>query len=172
MFFVRDMRATVHWYESIGFTVADRYEDGGELMFARLSFGNGEFTLSPGGTTGPRDVRLWFFTDRVQELYELLKERQLRVAQAALTGGSSEEAEVRFEEDFYEPFYGGRQFSIRDNNDLSLIFWQPAWLEPPLPEKRNTSSLAQRFDRIDGDRPPARTEARDERDTEQDPGSQ
>jgi hypothetical protein len=37
---------------------------------------------------------------------------------------------VRFEEDLYEPFYGGRQFSIRDNNDLSLIFWQPTWLQP------------------------------------------
>jgi len=111
MFRVRDMRATVRWYESIGFEVHDRYEDGGELTFARLSFGDGEFTLSPGGTTGPRDVSLWFFTDRVRELYALLKERH-----------------VRFEEDLYEPFYGGRQFSIADVNGLNLIFWQPPWL--------------------------------------------
>jgi hypothetical protein len=46
---------------------------------------------------------------------------------------------MRFEEDFYEPFYGGRQFSIRDNNDLSLVFRQPAWLEPPLPEISSTT---------------------------------
>jgi hypothetical protein len=131
MFRVSDMRATVRWYESIGFTAEDRYEDGGELMFARLCFGKGEFTLSPGGTAGPRDVSLWFFTDRVQELYELLKERQLRAAQAPLTGGFSQEPEVRFDEDLYEPFYGGRPFSIRDNNDLSLIFWQPTWLQRP-----------------------------------------
>jgi catechol 2,3-dioxygenase-like lactoylglutathione lyase family enzyme len=128
MFTVRDMRATVRWYESIGFTVHDRYEDGNELMFARLSLGDGEFTLSPGGTTGPRDVSLWFFTERVRELYALLKERQLSSARAAATSG--ENAAVRFEEDLYEPFYGGLQFSIADNNGLHLIFWQPTWLAP------------------------------------------
>jgi ankyrin repeat protein len=131
MFFVHDMRATVRWYESIGVTVADRYEDAGELIFARLCFGNGEFTLSPGGDPGgPRDVRLWFFTDKVEELYQLLKERQLRVAQVGLSGGASTEPDVQFDEDLYEPFYGGRQFSVRDNNGLSLIFWQPDWLSP------------------------------------------
>ncbi len=130
MFAVRDMRATVRWYESIGFTVDDRYEDRGELLFARVSYGNGEFALSPGGTPGPRDVTLWFYTDRVHELYRLLKERQLRAAQAAPSVGSSEEPEVRFAEDLYEPFYGGRQFSIQDNNGLTLIFWQPKWLAP------------------------------------------
>jgi ankyrin repeat protein/catechol 2,3-dioxygenase-like lactoylglutathione lyase family enzyme len=130
MFRVPDMRATVHWYESIGFTVDERYEDGGELMFARVSFGNGELTLSPGGTAGPRDVSLWFFTDRVQQLYERLKERQLRAAQSALAGSAGDEPDVRFQEDLYEPFYGGRQFSILDNNDLPLIFWQPVWLHP------------------------------------------
>jgi len=129
MFSVRDMRATVRWYESIGFTVDDRYEDCGELLFAKLSFRNGEFALGPGGTPGPRDVTLWFFTDRIQEFYQLLKERQLRAVQAAVSG-SSEEPEVQFEEDLYEPFYGGRQFSIRDNNGLTLIFWQPEWLSP------------------------------------------
>lgn len=139
MFRVPDMRATVRWYESIGFTAEDRYEDGGELVFARLCFGKGELTLSPGGTAGPRDVSLWFFTDRVQELYEVLKEQQLRVAQAALTGDRSSEPEVRFQEDLYEPFYGGRQFSIRDNNDLSLIFWQPTWLQPSATQTGSTT---------------------------------
>jgi hypothetical protein len=60
------------------------------------------------------------------------------VAQAALTG-SSGELEIRFEEDLYVPFYGGRQFSIRDNNDLSLSFWQPAWLEPSSSEASSTT---------------------------------
>jgi hypothetical protein len=32
--------------------------------------------------------------------------------------------------DLYTPFYGGRQFSIRDINGLALIFWQPEWLAP------------------------------------------
>lgn len=74
-------------------------------------------------------MSLWFYTDHVQELYQLLKERQIRVAHAALTG-SSDEPEVRFEEDLYVPFYGGHQFSIQDNNGLTLIFWQPEWLSP------------------------------------------
>jgi len=129
MFSVPDMRATVRWYESIGFRVEDRYEDGGQLMFARLSFGDGEFTLSPGGSPGPRGVSLWFFTDRVRDVYAAIKHRQLRSAQAAAPD-SGEYAEVRFEEDLYEPFYGGLQFSIQDNNGLHLIFWQPAWLAP------------------------------------------
>ncbi len=129
MFFVSDMRATVRWYESIGFRVVDRYEDSGDLMFARLAFGKSEFSLSPGGQPGPRDVRLWFCTDRIQDLYQLLKDQQLRVAQGTPTS-CSDKPEIRFEEDLYVPFYGGRQFSIQDNNGLSLIFWQPDWLSP------------------------------------------
>ena len=129
MFAVRDMRATVRWYQSIGFTPQDEYEDGGELVFARLTFGNGEFTLGPGGNPGPANVSLWFFTDRVQELYEVLKARQLRAAGRAFDAADGE-VEVRFEEDLYSPFYGGRQFSIRDINGLALIFWQPEWLAP------------------------------------------
>jgi len=139
MFFVADMRATVRWYESIGFSVDDSYEDGGQLVFARLSFGNGEFTLSPEprtgnpepGTSGPRGVSLWFLTDRVQELYQLLKERQLRAAHGSLSEDSSTEPVVRFEEDLYQPFYGGHQFSIQDVNGLTLVFWQPEWLPSP-----------------------------------------
>ena len=128
MFFVRDVRATVRWYESIGFTVSDRFEDGDQLVFAHLTLGNGEFTLSPGGEAGPRDVRLWFFTDRVEELYRALKARQIRAAHAALADVPSDEPEVWFEEDLYRPFYGGRQFSVRDLNGLELIFWQPDWM--------------------------------------------
>ena len=128
MFSVGDMRATVRWYESIGFNVDDRYEDGGELVFARLSFGDGELTLSPGGNPGPRGVSLWFFTDRVRDVYAALKTRQLRPSSSA-SSESNDDAEVRFDEDLYEPFYGGLQFSIRDNNGLHLIFWQPSWLE-------------------------------------------
>lgn len=127
MFAVRDVRTTARWYQSIGFTLEDEYEDSGELVFARLTFGSGELTLSPGGNPGPRDVTLWFFTDRVQALYETLKRRQQR-AQGGVSKVDGAESEVRFEEDLYTPFYGGRQFSIRDINGLTLVFWQPEWL--------------------------------------------
>ena len=85
MFAVQNMSATLRWYESIGFTVQDRHQEGDEILFARLSFGNGEFAFSPGGNPGPRDVTLWFFTDRVQELYAALWKRQMRAAQSWCT---------------------------------------------------------------------------------------
>ena len=126
---VRDVRATVRWYQAIGFTLHDEYEDSGELVFARLTFGNGEFTLGPGRNPGPRDVTLWFFTDRVEALYDALRQRQLS-AEGRAPNAVAGEFEVRFDEDLYTPFYGGRQFSIRDINGLTLIFWQPDWLTP------------------------------------------
>ena len=64
---------------------------------------------------------------RVQDLYALLKAREVCSAHAALAGTPAD-PEVRFEEDLYTPFYGGRQFSISDINGVSLIFWQPDWL--------------------------------------------
>jgi hypothetical protein len=63
MFIVSDMEATVRWYTAIGFTLEDSYEDAGELIFARLSLGKGELTLSPGASIGPQNVRLWFLTN-------------------------------------------------------------------------------------------------------------
>jgi catechol 2,3-dioxygenase-like lactoylglutathione lyase family enzyme len=119
MFWVADMRATVAWYESIGFRVEDRFEDDGELVFARVTFGAGAFALSPGAKTGPRDVRMWFFTDRVRELYRAVK-----------TAAEAGNPAIVFDEELYQPFYGGEQFSIHDPNGLSLIFWQPVWLSP------------------------------------------
>jgi len=112
MFRVRDVRATARWYESLGFTLTDEYEDSGEVTFARLTFGKSEFTLSSGSESGPREVSLWFYVNDVRRLYEQLKSAQLR-----------------FQEDLYAPFYGGHQFSIEDPNGLSLIFWQPEWIE-------------------------------------------
>ncbi len=118
----RDMRAKVAWYRSLGFELEASHEDGGELVFAMLSLGGGRFTLSPGGSA--RDVTLWFTVDAIEPLYRLLKQRQLRAAHAALAGESSEEPEVRTEEDLYEPFYGGRQFSVSDLDGIHLVFHQ------------------------------------------------
>jgi ankyrin repeat protein len=126
MFTVSDMGATVRWYRALGFQIVDKYEDSGDLVFARLALGKCEFTLSPGATTGPRDVSLWLYTTRVDEIYHRLKARQLDAASGL--GDGDEAVEVCFEEDLYVPFYGGRQFSIRDPNGLTLIFWHPEWL--------------------------------------------
>ena len=121
MFRVPDMRATVGWYRALGFSVLEEFEDGSELIFARLALGVCELTLSPGATTGPREVSVWLFTDRIEDLYHRVRARQLRAVSSTPAPG---DVEVRFTEDLYTPFYGGRQFSIQDPNGLNLIFWQ------------------------------------------------
>ena len=42
-----------------------------------------------------------------------------RVLEAAQAG----RAGIEFVEDIYDPFYGGRQFSIRDLNGYMLVFY-------------------------------------------------
>lgn len=109
MLLVRDMHATLAWYQSFGFSLDESHEDDGEIAFARLTLGHGSLTLSPGGNPGPRDVRLWFLMDRVEDLYDAIKQRP----------------DIRFEEELYQPFYGGSQFSVSDCNGVHLIFWRP-----------------------------------------------
>jgi hypothetical protein len=123
---VPDVRATVRWYQSIGFVLEDAYEEDGALVFARLTLGSGEFAISVGGESELRAVSIWFFTDRVQELYEAMRARPHEAGGVA----AATDAEIRFEEDLYTPFYGGQQFSIRDINGMALVFWQPEWLSP------------------------------------------
>lgn len=66
-------------------------------------------------------VALWFRTARIEELYQAFRARQLAAARAALAGVSNP-IEVQFLELLYQPFYGGRQFSIRDPSGLELVF--------------------------------------------------
>jgi hypothetical protein len=60
------------------------------------------------------NVRLWFYTDEVDGLYEHLKARQLGEAREVLEGRPVRDEAIRFDEELYDPFYGGRQASIRD----------------------------------------------------------
>jgi hypothetical protein len=68
-------------------------------------------------------VSLWFITDKVEGLYQLFKSRQLAAAQSVITGEPSDHKGGEFIEDLYEPFYGGKQFSIRDLNGYMLVFY-------------------------------------------------
>jgi ankyrin repeat protein len=136
MFRVKNVRETVRWYRALGFRLVEEYEDGHEVTYARLAFGKCEFGLSTGASTGPRDVSLWIYTDRVEELYERLKAYQ-RAAVDQKTSGDEDLVEVRFDEDLYSPFYGGRQFSVRDPDGLSVIFYYPDW--PARSEKTEDS---------------------------------
>lgn len=110
---VTDVAATLDWYTSIGFTEVGRYEDGGVVNWGMVSFGSAEIMLGMMGTPGPKGVSVWLYTDAVDQLYTLLKARQLSDPQAGIV----------FDEELYEPFYGGRQFSLRDPNGYGLVFY-------------------------------------------------
>jgi len=116
MILVPDIARSLDWYTTMGFKELGRYEEDGVVNFGMVSFGNAELMFRLGETPKPsggdiwlgRDVTLWFYTDAIDEQYQFFKPR----AQIA--------------EDLYEPFYGGRQFSIVDPNGYILIFLEPA----------------------------------------------
>jgi uncharacterized glyoxalase superfamily protein PhnB len=110
MIHVPDVRATVSWYESIGFVVLNTNEDADDGMnFALLGYGNSQIMLNAGGRLSNedrREVDLYVRTDDVDRLHERLKDRvQIRV-------------------DLNETFYGTREFIVRDPNGFWLTFGQ------------------------------------------------
>jgi uncharacterized glyoxalase superfamily protein PhnB len=110
MITVPDIARTLDWYISIGFKELGRYEEDGRVNFGMLSFGKAELMLRPGGKAGPHDVDLWFYTDKVDDLYQVLKSAE----------------GIEFVEEIYDAFYGAREFGIRDLNGYTLYFIQPS----------------------------------------------
>ena len=126
MIYVPDVARALDWYASIGFTEISRYEDDGLVNFGIVSFGKAELMLNMHGKPRPHDASLWFYTDQVDQLYQLLKGRQLEAAQAALAGKPGDREGIQFEQDIEDMFYGARQFCIRDLNGYELYFIQSA----------------------------------------------
>jgi ankyrin repeat protein len=125
---VRDIEATVAWYRAVGFEVGGTNVDSGTMNWASVHFGSAEimFTLSPADSDDRMSgLSLWMDTDRLDELYALLKERQMERARAALEGRPSDLPDVAFAADLYTAFYGQREFAIRDPNGVTLNFCQP-----------------------------------------------
>jgi ankyrin repeat protein/catechol 2,3-dioxygenase-like lactoylglutathione lyase family enzyme len=125
MIMVPDVARALEWYTSIGFRELARYADDGYVNFGMVSFGDAELMLNMHGKPGVHDVSLWFYTDRIDSLYELLKSRRLAAAHAQLTGQSDDNEGIVFEQDIEDVFYGARQFGIRDPNGYILYFIQP-----------------------------------------------
>src|SRR5881628_1169421 len=101
MIHVPDVRATLHWYETIGFTARAVHEDDGEMTWAAVRLGDGELMLNVGGTTSTahrREVDLYVSTAGVDDLYARLQGR------------------VELVEELHDTFYGMREFIIRDCN--------------------------------------------------------
>jgi len=110
MIHVPDVRAPAAWYQSVGFTVRATHEDDGEMSWAAIRFGSGEFMLNEGGRTSDadrREVDLYLTTDDVEGWYRRLNER------------------VDVIEPLHDTFYGMREFIIRDINRFWITFGQP-----------------------------------------------
>ena len=112
MIHVPNVRATVDWYQNIGFNVIDTYGDDGDgLSFAILSFGGSEVMFNQGGQPSTRDRRevdLYVYADNVDELYARVKDKVEVVANP------------------HDTFYGMREFIIRDLNRFWMTFGQPS----------------------------------------------
>ncbi len=125
---VPDMKRTIAWYESIGFALARSHGEDGKLDWASMRFGDAEIMFVPSTDPGGgamSALSLWIRTERLDDLYSLLKQRQLERAHAALAGEAADEPDVQFTGDLYTAFYGQREFSIRDPNGVDLNFYQP-----------------------------------------------
>lgn len=109
MIHVPDVRATVEWYQQIGFTVAGTYGDetGDNFSFAMMSFGETTVMFNTDGATSDkhrREVDLYVYTDNIDEIYEQLKDRVDVVVQP------------------HDQFYGMREVIIRDLNRFWITF--------------------------------------------------
>jgi ankyrin repeat protein len=125
---VPDLEGTLAWYRAVGFEVMGTHEADGRLDWAAVSFGGAELMFVP--TTDAwrartEGVSFWIDTDRLDDLYRVLKHRQLERARAALVGEPVRVPDVRFTADLYTTHYGQRGFGIRDPNGVELIFSQP-----------------------------------------------
>lgn len=120
---VPDIAQTLDWYTSIGFTEIGRVGSGGSVDWGMASFGKAQLMFMP-GKADPQAVRLWFYTSRIDRLYQLFKSRLVHSAQFALSGAPASDARIEIIEDIYDPPYGGREFGIRDLNGYALYFMQ------------------------------------------------
>jgi ankyrin repeat protein len=122
---VPDVRATVEWYQSIGFVLEGAFSLDTDEAWAGVYLGGAFIMFIPGGKAGPaHPVSFWIRTNRIAELYEALKQRQLERSSDVLAGRAPKIPEARFTSDIHDTFYGEREFSIVDLNGYDLNFAQ------------------------------------------------
>jgi ankyrin repeat protein len=118
MIAVADVGHTLAWYVSLGFREVARYGDNGIVNFGMVALGGAQLMLTTGGGVGRHGASLWFYTDAVDDLYAILRARQL----AAASEEGTAEKDIVFTQDIEDMFYGARQFCIRDPNGYELYF--------------------------------------------------
>ena len=109
MIHVPDVRATVEWYESVGFHTVNTYDNGTPdgLSFAIMSFGDSRVMFNQGGESSSkwrREVDLYIYDVEVDEAYERLKDR-VDIVKAP-----------------HDTFYGMREVIFRDLNRFWITF--------------------------------------------------
>jgi ankyrin repeat protein len=107
MIYVPDVAAALAWYVSIGFAEVARYGDESLVNFGVVSFGKAEVLINMHGKAGRQTASLWFYTTKIDQLYQLFKARGLE-----------------FVENINDTFYQARQFAIEDLNGYVLYFMQ------------------------------------------------
>jgi ankyrin repeat protein len=126
MLSVPSVRDTVAWYQSIGFELSGEHEIDTDAAWAKVSLGGASLMFVPRGTKAAgHDVSLWFSTDGVDRIYQVLKRRQLDHASGVPAEGDRPTSGARFTADLHDTFYGVREFSILDLNGFELSFEQP-----------------------------------------------
>lgn len=93
------------------------------MDWAEVAFGAAAVMLVPGPP--PAGISLWIETDRLDELYAVLRRRQLDCARAELAGHTPEQPATPFAVDLHHAFYGQREFGLRDPDGVDLFFCQP-----------------------------------------------
>jgi catechol 2,3-dioxygenase-like lactoylglutathione lyase family enzyme len=142
MLAVADMRRSIAWYEAVGFVLTASHGEDGVLDWAAMTCGEAELMFVPAARPSSRSspgapraegasMKLWLRTDRLDELYASLRQRQLEHAHAMLAGRPAAGSEIRFSGDLHTTFYHQREFSIRDPDGVELIFHQPLEAEGP-----------------------------------------
>jgi uncharacterized glyoxalase superfamily protein PhnB len=110
MIHVQDVRRTIDWYESLGFQIISTGDDGSEMVWAELSFGEGRVMFSAGGKPSAQDRRevdLYVHVENVDEHFQKLK------------------GIARVQEELHDTFYGMREFIVRDVNGFWITFGEP-----------------------------------------------
>jgi ankyrin repeat protein/uncharacterized glyoxalase superfamily protein PhnB len=122
----RDIDVTIAWYQSIGFEFTGSHGEDGEIDWAEVTFGEAKIMFVPSPDQSPREgLSLWMETNRLDDLYERLKQMQLERSRATLAGETTEVPDLQFTADLYTAFYGQREFGVKDPNGVELMFWQP-----------------------------------------------
>ncbi|MEX2153260.1 MAG: ankyrin repeat domain-containing protein, partial [Gemmatimonadaceae bacterium] len=100
---VPNVREAVEWYRAIGFNLEGAHEIDADEAWAGMSFGGAYIMFVPGGTqSAEHEVSFWFMTDRIDDLYQALKQRQIERASAVLAGRDPKIPEARFTSDIHD----------------------------------------------------------------------